>query len=73
MSVHVYALGLTACSVCAPGDMPVEQVTELVNQQEPTGISSSWQPDPAPAFRTGQPNPAPCERDPGRMHYLFNC
>lgn len=73
MSVQVYALGLTACSVCAPAEMPVEEVTKLVNKQEPTGIDSPWQPDPAPAFRTGQSNPSPCERDSGRLHYLFNC
>lgn len=71
--VVVYAEGVTALSACAPGDMPLAEVTERVNMLVPTGIEPSWIPDPAPAFKDGIPNPGPCEQAPGRKHYLFMC
>jgi hypothetical protein len=72
--VLVYSLGIVACSVCAPTDMPPAMVVAEVNMQEPTGISSDWTLDEAPAFHTGQPNPSPCDKHPEvRTHYLLKC
>lgn len=71
--IDIYALGLMALSVCAPSDMGIADVTRAVNEQEPTGIATDWQPDPAPAFKHGEPNPSPCERNSARTHYLYQC
>ena len=73
-AVEIYAVGIVALSACAPKDMPLEDVSDAVNVQRPTGIRSSWVPDLGQKFRAGLPNPCPCEGEPGsRVHYLFRC
>lgn len=71
--VMIYSDGLLYCSVCAPKDMPIEAVTNEVNRQQPTGITSQWQLSKDETFKNGEPNPCPCEKDNTRLHYLFNC
>ena len=70
--VMIYSAGLCMCSVCAPKDMPVDQVELQTNAQLPTGISSRWSLHDE-AFAGGEPNPSPCNHDPGRLHYLMSC
>lgn len=71
--VIVYTSGLVSCSACAPADMPIEEVTRLVNLQTPTGISSQWELSDDDEFALGVPMPCVCDQDASRMHYLFNC
>lgn len=71
--VMIYSDGLVYCSVCAPKDMPIEEVTTEVNRQQPTGIASQWHLSEDKTFRDGLPNPTPCEVESSRIHYLFNC
>lgn len=72
-AVVVYRTGIASCSVCAPADMPLDDVTDDVNLVNPTGISSKWGFATEATFSGGQPNPCACERDPDRRHYLFHC
>lgn len=71
--VHIYSWGLVSCSVCAPKDMPIEEVTSQVNIELPTGISSQWSNSEDTHFAQGQTNPCVCESNPDRLHYLFTC
>lgn len=73
MKIHVYSIGLCAASVCAPKEMPLDQITKQLNELHPTGMDNDWEKDPAPQFRQGGTNPCVCEKDPERMHYLFTC
>lgn len=73
-AVEVYRAGPVSLSCCAPASMPIDDLTDEVNRQHPTGISSGWSfAVEDKTFATGQPNPCPCERDPDRRHYLFHC
>lgn len=71
--VMVYTEGLVFCSVCAPKDMPIEQVTKEVNRISPTMIKSDWRLSTDVTFKDGRSNPCVCEVDSARQHYLFNC
>lgn len=69
---YAYAVGLVAASVCT--SLSLEEATERLNSEHPTGISSHWQPSKDERFHTGQPNPCPCQQNPDtHKHYLFNC
>lgn len=70
--IYIYANGLVCCSVCAPADMAIEEVTQLVNEQNPTGIHP-WHLSADVTFANGEPMPKPCELNGQRVHYLFNC
>lgn len=72
-TVVVYAIGLCTASVCAPSDMPVEDVAASLNRQHPTGITSQWAPSDDETFRQGGPQPGPCNKHADRTHYLFQC
>lgn len=66
-----YSVGLCCASVCS--SLPVEEVTERLNQRYPTGISSQWM-HSTEKFRGGEPNPCPCPDAPEtHKHYLFQC
>lgn len=71
--ITIYSSGLAYCSVCAPADMALDALTEAVNVEQPTGISSSWKLDAAGVFADGTPMPRLCESHPDRRHYLFSC
>jgi hypothetical protein len=66
-----YSVGLVSASVCT--DLPIEEATERLNDEHPTGIDSRWQPSDEPTFSGGQPQPCPCNIDPSLTHYLFYC
>lgn len=72
MSVTVYTFGVCHCSVCAPADMPREDVIRETNWAHPTGIDHGWQISPE-SFKGGQSNPCACNSDVGRLHYLMVC
>lgn len=71
--VIVYSSGLCFCAVCAPADMSIDELTQLVNIQNPTGISSRWQLSDTDVFASGESMPAPCAQDDSKLHYLFEC
>lgn len=50
--------------VCAPSDMPIEEVERITNRDWPTGISSQW------SFKGIKTN---CNSDKGRTHYIMEC
>jgi len=69
--VVVYANGIIHCSVCAPKDMPIEEVQREVNTGNPTGTEHRWHLS-SDKFSSGQPNPSPCDASPDeRVHYLM--
>ena len=71
--VIVYTSGLCFCSVCAPSGMPLDDVLQVANIQNPTGLAHGWSLDAAPTFKGGEPNPCTCNRDASRKHYLLSC
>lgn len=68
-----YKVGLCFASVCAPLDMPIEQVEADTNSAHPTGLDHGWKLSDSPEFLGGQSNPCPCEHDPARQHWLLSC
>lgn len=70
--ITIYSKGLVHCSVCADKSLSKKEVEDLVNQENPTGISSQWTVD-KDAFADGGANPGQCEDDPKRLHYLMVC
>ncbi len=73
MSIDIYSHGIVYCSVCAPSELPIEEVTVHVNRENPTTISTDWALSEDETFSGGEPNPSPCERGLERTHYLFEC
>lgn len=73
MSVHVYNYGLVCASVCAPKDMPVEEVEHEATAQHPTGLAHGWKKSDDDTFSGGEPNPCECNSDSERRHWLLNC
>lgn len=70
---YVYSSGICQCSVCVPNHFTIEEIEGVVNQENPTGISSLWKVSTDPTFKEGNSNPCPCEKDPDRKHYLMVC
>lgn len=71
--IIVYSKGLVHCSVCAPKDMPREEIVAETNSLNPTGIKHQWYISDK-AFATGETNPCPCDSEPdSRLHYLMVC
>lgn len=66
---EVYALGLCYASVCAPKDMPREEVEMRTQWAAPTGIGEGWKVADEP-FSGGEANPH--DRSCGR-HWLLVC
>lgn len=67
----IYAHGLVSASVCT--NLPLNEATERLNRELPTGIPSGWKASPEPTFASGDPQPGPCELSDGSTHYLFHC
>ncbi len=69
---ETYSVGICAASVCT--SLPLEEATERLNSESPTGITSRWSPSEEPTFKGGQSNPCACETHPEtHKHYLFRC
>jgi hypothetical protein len=73
--VEVYAyMGMVHASVCYPKDMPLDEVLEIANQLNPTGLDHEWEFSNERHFATGQPNPCRCDGDPkNKLHRLLVC
>lgn len=73
--VFCVAWGLIFHIICAPHDMPVEEMMEQTNRLYPTGIASKWvlanPPPKEGAWR--DTNTLPCPDCAKRFHYLLNC
>jgi hypothetical protein len=69
--VIVYAEGIFYASVCAPSDMPGEQVAAEVQSERPAGTRNGWQVSDDETFRTGEPMPCACDKDHRRKHWLL--
>ena len=67
---QIYAKGPIHCSVCT--SLSVEEATERVNVENPTGIMSKWKISDE-NFVTGEPNPHSCECLKTHNHMLFVC
>jgi len=71
--LEIYANGIVHCSVCT-NVRSRKRIEELVNQKNPTGISSHWQISKSKIFSGGILNPCPCEKYPEtHKHYLMEC
>jgi len=70
---EIYKIGLCCASVCST--LSLEETTERLNVEHPTGITSRWEPSKDATFADGKsPNPCPCNQNPTtHKHYLFNC
>lgn len=68
---QVYSTGLVAASVCS--SLPIEKITEKLNQCYPTGIASKWELSEDKFFADGTTMPCQCSDYPNNKHYLFNC
>ena len=72
--IHIYSKGIVSCSVCAPTNMTIEEVTKEVNAKNPTGIKTDWELSEEKFFSDGNtPHPKVCEGNETRTHYLFHC
>lgn len=73
-SIDIYSIGIISASVCAGNDATIEEITEHLNEEHPTGISSKWQLSQDKVFQDGHPNPCACDTYPDtKKHYLFTC
>lgn len=74
--VFIVQWGLVYHVVCAPHDMPVEEMLEITNRIDPTGVSSEWvlmkEPFPKGGAFKGT-NQLPCPDCATRVHYIVNC
>jgi hypothetical protein len=70
--VHVYAVGLCYLSACVRETVGVDEMEELINGKEPTGLDSKWR-IAEEDFEDGTPNPAPCPDMADRKHWLLSC
>lgn len=68
---QTYSVGIVCAGVCT--DMDVEEATNQLNQEHPTGIASRWELSKDKTFKSGEPMPCPCEQNESFTHYLFNC
>jgi len=71
--VMIYASSLLSCSVCAPAEMPIEEVERIVNQDRPAGTERGWRKSTDATFAGGQPMPCPCDVMEGQQHWLLDC
>lgn len=68
----VYSVGLVNASVCSK--LSIEETTERLNIEHPTGIASRWMLSKKKRFSDGRSMPCACERYPDtHKHYLFHC
>lgn len=65
--VQVVSTVIVSATVCAPRDLPPNEVEEWYKGQWSDG--SIWHLSTAETFEDGSPNPCPCE-DENRIHYL---
>jgi hypothetical protein len=68
-----YSVGLVSASVCT--NLPIEQATDQLNTEHPTGLESQWHLSEDKFFSDGEiANGSPCPDNPTtHKHYLFNC
>lgn len=72
-TVEVYSNGIEHCSVCAPKEMNPFRIAKIVNEINPTGISTSWAMSTDPTFKGGEKNPCDCPETDKRQHWLMVC
>lgn len=65
---QVYSSGFCCASICVPKSYTKEQIEEIANILNPTGISSRWEISEDKQFKTGHSMPCMCESDPNKMH-----
>jgi hypothetical protein len=71
MDFEVYSVGIVCASLCT--SLPIDQATERLNAEIPTGLSSKWTLSEDKTFASGQLNGCDCPDHSGNKHYLFNC
>lgn len=71
--VVVYTSSLLSCSVCAPKDMPIEEVVKAAERSHPCGSAKGWTKSADATFAGGEPNPCPCNVfNEERQHWLLD-
>jgi hypothetical protein len=68
---EAYSVGICAASVCT--SLTPEQAAERLNETNPTGIASRWEPSKSLRFHTGEKNGCDCPDYKGNHHYLMQC
>ena len=75
MDVEIYSMGMLCCSVCAPAEMPREEVEKSVNEQSPAGTEHGWRISEDKTFSDGTTENGgivDCHRGHTR-HWLLDC
>lgn len=73
---QVLRRGIFDCQVCVPNEWTDEQVEELANAENPTGISSGWRiRKEGSELLVGDPERVSCnsETNPGFVHIMLDC
>jgi len=68
---YIYSIGMFSISVCS--SLSIEEITERLNKEVPTGIESRWKLAEEKVFKDGTPMPHQCHMRAENKHYLFHC
>lgn len=73
--IDVYSRGICHCSVCAPVDVPGDEVARRVEAIEPAGTTNGWTLSEDPTFSDGvTPNGGIVQCPNGTTrHWLLSC
>lgn len=69
--VEVYATGWFWVTVCAPADMPVQEVIHRVSILRSSKSPAGWKYFDDDTFKDGKANPCSCNKHQGRQHWLL--
>ena len=74
LKLNSFKWGLVQCACCAPAYMTAEDVTNIVNRDHPTGISSQWSIPEDKNWGDGTPNgiEVTCDGEQTR-HWFLAC
>ncbi len=70
--IVVYSNGICCCSVCVPRKFEKQDIEDLVNLKNPTGIESKWRISKE-NFKDGTKNPCDCNVESCKRHFLLTC
>ncbi|MCE5225358.1 MAG: hypothetical protein LLG05_05800 [Porphyromonadaceae bacterium] len=72
--VIVYSIGIMSVSICANNNLTIDEITDELNNRNPTGLDHGWEFAKDENFNEGKSNPCKCNHYPKtRKHYLFHC
>ncbi len=65
--------GLCGMQVCAAADATDEEILEVCNRENPSGVSNGWAKVAREDFEQENTRPVPCGDDPERRHFIVVC